>query len=390
MDPAPGQVDLTPLFQGLPSSIQEVVLTGGSLCKCSLHPRSLQHLHNLRQLQLPEYVVFEGTDEDGCADLAALTALTELRGNDVLSDGSEALLLVPNLRRLVVSSSATAAAGPLVALVLQQQLRELEVVWSDAEVQCRYEGEIEGEEAAEAAWSGLMTALPRLQQVTSLILSFDSKMLRMPPDAEEPAAAVKQLVNLKVLTMPVECLLGALGPAVLPKGLTALTLTLGSGICVPDLLAEADPPLLLPALSVVSRAHVPALKSVDFRAWSGNTQPPSQEQYDELQQGSQALPPRVKVLWGGTPLAQVVPLPAPAPVVPDPLEAAAEEDEGQDEEEIAELLLAGLLEEDEDGEGEEGGGADGAAAGGDAEGAAAAGGGDVQMAEAGQGDAADA
>jgi hypothetical protein len=396
MDPAPGQVDLTPLFQGLPSSIQEVVLTGGSLCKCSLHPRSLQHLHNLRQLQLPEYVVFEGTDEDGCADLAALTALTELRGNDVLSDGSEPLLRVPNLRRLVAPKAALAQPGPLAALAQQQALREVEVVWCDGQALDRYSTELEGLHAAEAAWPQLMATLAQLQQLTSLSLTFNDGAISEEPDAEEPAAAVKQLVNLQALTMPVECLLGATGPAALPKGLAALTLTLGSGVFQEALpIEDSDPPVLLPALSVVSRAHVPALRSVDFRPWTGASQPPSQQQYDELQQGSQALPPRVQVLWGGTPLAQVVPLPAPA--VPEAAAAAAAEGGGADEAAAgggAEGAAAAAAAAEGAGAAEQqvaaaGGGGEGAGA---AEGvvAAAAGGGgggggdgDVQMAEAG-------
>jgi hypothetical protein len=313
----PNRANLTPLFEGLPSSIQEVILTGDSLCKCTLDLRSLQHLSNLRQLQLPEYVVFEGPG----ADLAALTALTQLRGDDALSAGSEPLLRVPNLRRLVVPTAAMAAAGPLAALAQQQQLRELELAFHDASVLPRYEGEWEGMNAAEAAWEGLEATLPKLQQLTSLSLTLKPETADMPPSVEEPAAAIKQLVNLRTLCMPVEFMLAEQTFNPLPEGLTALTLTLGSGVYVEELLMELDPELLLPALAVLSVSDVSALKSVDFRPWSGSGEPPSQEQYDELQQGSQALPPEVKVLWGGTPLQQVVPLPAPP--VPEAAAAAA-------------------------------------------------------------------
>jgi hypothetical protein len=197
MDKAPDHVDLTPLFEGLPSSIEEVLLTGS--CKCILHLSSLQHLSKLRQLQLPEVVVFEGA---AAADLAALTALTELRGNDVLSAGSEPLLRVPNLRRLVAPVAALAAPGPLAALAQQEQLRELEVTYCESAGHDRYITELDGLLAAEAAWKELMATLPKLQQLTSLVLTCVNEVLGNGPSSEEPAAAIKQMVNLQQLAMP--------------------------------------------------------------------------------------------------------------------------------------------------------------------------------------------
>jgi hypothetical protein len=70
-----------------------------------------------------------------------------------------------------------------------------------------------------------------MQQLTHLTLNIDGRSSSGGPVfAEAPAAAVKPLVNLQALTMPVECLLVNNGASVLPGQLKELTLTLGSGL----------------------------------------------------------------------------------------------------------------------------------------------------------------
>jgi hypothetical protein len=208
--------------------------------------------------------------------------------------------------------------------VEQEQLRELEMTWGDGVVHPRWHCQVTAFEEVGASWFRLWDTLPELQQVSSLTLAFQPWSVDQPPPAEHPAAVMGQLVNLKALTMPVECVLGATGPAALPEGLTTLTLTLGNGVREALFTREDDPPLLVSALSAVSQADVPALKSVDFRpAWcDGAPGAPTQQRYDELQQGSKELPARIKVLWGGTPLQQVVPQ-AAAAAQGDSAEAAA-------------------------------------------------------------------
>jgi hypothetical protein len=317
-----GQLNLTPLFDHLPGSIREVVLTGRT--KCSLHLSSLQHLVNLRQLQLPDHVVFVEQEEEkqggggarsrSTVNLVALTALTELRCNDGLAAGSAPLLQAPHLRRLVVAAAVATPAGWAVA-AQQQQLQELEVVWVDGMVQPRHQDELEGELAADRAWKDFLHHLPRMQHLTSLTVRIDGRTSNGGPVFAEPAAAaVKPLVKLQALTVPVEFLLVADGAAVLPGQLKALTLTLGSGIYTQELFEEMleeryDTPVLLPALQVVGQAVLPQLKTVNFVAAGGDVllRPPSQRQYRELVEGSQGLPAGVKVLWDGVALEKVAP-----------------------------------------------------------------------------------
>jgi hypothetical protein len=310
----PKQVSLTPLFDHLPDSLQEVHLSGSSECTLSLS--SLQHLRNLRSLQLPGWMVFDQDQQGIDRDLlSGLTALAEVRCGSALAPGSEPLLLVPVLQRLVIGGGPVVSPASLAALAAQQPaLRELEVHW-DEDV-ARIRSKIHEHDHAiwvvkTSSWAALMHGLQSLQQLTSLTFSVRTIPELQVSKPDQLAAAVAKLVNLRMLTLPAVCLLQPGGDAVLHKGLTYLGLTPEDmGTVWPNFWEDGEdelPEYLQPTLSLLTQSHLWGLKTVDLK-WGQER--PSQEQYEALLQASGALPAGTQLLWCGKPLQEV------APVVP--------------------------------------------------------------------------